>query len=373
MSKYKVLYIDDDASEHGLAQIEPMIDTLEESGRFSITPFQSGPFDKISKVLSNVINDYDAIIFDYQLDDRANDEGEKGNVKAPVLAQHFRTEITAEEKGLRDLPFILCSTDDKLQKSYTTDHTSHDLFDLRFRKDKDDLLQVSDWVVALIEGYETLRISADFKVLLNTDIRTLDERIFTRFLDQKIKIPAHEFARRILKDLIYVNGPLIDESTFAARLGVDIGLSEDWNTLKNEVFKKALYTGAFSSGWSRWWMHIINDRFAEVTGQNLASFDANDRVKFISEATGLKKLVVPQRIEGCSSFRYWTICKSYNRPLDPREGFRAVAKVEPKPWQEYSFISKHGAINRVNFDEGLNIHQLDHERYRLTIEQLKNG
>lgn len=371
MSKHKILYIDDDASKLGISRIEPMIDTLEENGKIAITTMQSGTFDKIAFQLMEKIKDFDAIIFDYQLDDAANDDGEKGNIKAPTLAQHLRTEATSKETNLKDVPFILCSTDDKLQKSYTTDQTSHDLFDLRFRKDKGDLLQVSEQIVSLVEGYKLIESTTDFNTILDYDIDKLDERIFSRFASDKNQAPPHEYARTILKDLLYTNGPLIDSETLAARLGIDIEKSSDWNTIKNEVFKDAIYSGSFSNGWERWWMNSITDIFQSITENNLASIDAQSRLQLLIEKTGLKNLVLAERIEGCNSYRYWTVCKSYNKPLDPREGFKAASKQEPKPWQDYSYISKDGAVKRINFDEGLDVHSSDYERYQLTIAQLK--
>lgn len=372
MTKMKVMYIDDDASKRGFSLIEPMIDTLEESGLLEIVPKQSGPFDKITEDILKEINNYDAIIFDYQLDDSVNDSGEKGNVKAPVIAQHLRTEATDAERNIKDLPFILCSTDDKLQKSYSGDRTSHDLFDLRFQKDKGDILQISTQITSLIKGYGQIRSTKDFNELLQFDIRLLDERIFTRFIDQH-HIPAHEYARMILKDLLFINGPLIDEATLAARVGININQSKDWSDLRDKVFVEALYQGIFHEGWKRWWMHSIDDLFTKLTDSTLASVDANVRVELLSNKLSMKNLKAADRIEGCNSFRYWTVCRSYNRPLDPREGFKAACKIEPQPWQDYAFISKHGAVNRINFEKGLDVHPSDYERYRLTLESLKNG
>jgi hypothetical protein len=305
------------------------------------------------------------------LDDAANDDGIKGNIKAPALAQHLRTEATSSETKLKDIPFILCSTDDKLQKSYLTDRTSHDLFDLRFRKDKGNLLLVSDQIVSLIEGYKLIETTDDLSVILNYDANQLDERIFSRFYSTKNQIPSHEYARVILKDLLYTNGPLIDSDTLAARLGIDIEKSTDWSSIKNDVFKDAIYLGAFSKGWERWWMDSVSTNFQKLTGANLASLDAQSRIELLIERTGFTNLVLAERIEGCNSYRYWTVCKSYNKPLDPREGFKAASKQEPKPWQDYSYISKIGALNRINFDEGLDVHPSDSERYQLTIAQLK--
>lgn len=343
MNRYKILYIDDDASKHGITQIQPMIDTLEESEDISIEPIQSAPFDTLSKKIKSIIKDYDAIIFDYQLDDRANDEGKTGNIKAPVLAQHLRTEATSSESETIDVPFILCSTDDKLQKSYQADLTSHDLFDLKFRKDKDNILLVAKQIHSLITGYRTIYSTKEFNKILDYDTTNLDERIFTRFnAHENALIPPHEYARTILKDLIYINGPLIDESIFAARLGIDIEKSEDWENLKNINFKEAKYTGAFSEGWDRWWMDSVNDIFFDLTEINLASVDAQQRIALLKEKSSLNKLVLSEKIEGCNSYRYWTVCKSYNKPFDPREGFKAASEKEPKPWQDYSYISKKG-------------------------------
>ena len=372
MTKYNILYVDDDASKHGLEQIQPMIDTLEENESIKIHPFQSAPFDKLSEQITNVLNDYDAIIFDYQLDDRANDEGQRGNMKAPVIAQHLRTEITNTDKSLKDIPFILCSTNEKLQKSFTSDSTSHDLFDFMFKKDSGNLLVVADRIVALVEGYNTIRSEKNLSKLLDYNHKDLDDRIFSKFLSSREKLPVHEYASTTLKDLLYIDGPLIGEKKVAARLGIDISESKDWNILLEKYFSKAKYTGVFFSGWNKWWMELINQIFLELTDSNLSSLDAKERVSLLIEKTGLKELKLSKIINGCKSYRYWAICKSYNKPVDPREAFRAYTKKEPKPWQDYSYISKPGAIDRVGFDEGLDVHPIDYERYRLTIENLKN-
>ncbi|MBW4970791.1 hypothetical protein KZY98_10005 [Croceibacter atlanticus] len=372
MAKYNILYIDDDASKHGLEQIQPMIDTLEESDELKIHPFQSGPFDKISESLIKIINDFDAIIFDYQLDDRANDEGERGNMKAPVLAQHLRTEITNTERSLKDIPFILCSTNEKLQKSFTSDSTSHDLFDLKFKKDSSNLLLVTKRIRALVEGYNSIERENDLSNLLQNNYDSLDNRILSKFLSDKKKLPAHEYANSILKDLVYINGPLIGHKTLAARLGIDIENSPHWPALLENYFMPSKYSGVFSGGWDKWWMDSVNDIFLELTGSSLSSIDARERVSLLTEKTECKELKLSDLIEGCRSYRYWTICKSYDKPLDPREAFRAYTKKEPKPWQDHIYISKPGALDRVGFEDGLEIHPNDYDRYRLTIENLKN-
>lgn len=372
MAKYNILYVDDDASKHGLEQIQPMIDTLEENEKIKIHPFQSAPFDKLSEQITNVLNDYDAIIFDYQLDDRANDEGQRGNMKAPVIAQHLRTEITNTDKSLKDIPLILCSTNEKLQKSFTSDSTSHDLFDFMFKKDSGNLLIVAERISALVEGYNSIRKEKDLSKLLNYNYENLDNRIFSKFLSTREKLPAHEYASTILKDLLYIDGPIVGEKIVAARLGLNISESPAWSTLLEEIFLKAKYTGIFNNGWDKWWMESINQVFLELTGNNLSSLDAKERVSLLIEKTGLKDLQLSEIIDGCRSYRYWTICKSYNKPVDPRECFRAYTKREPKPWQDHSYISKPGAIDRVGFDEGLDVHSVDYERYRLTIENLKD-
>lgn len=372
MTKYNILYVDDDASKHGLEQIQPMIDTLEENEEIKIHPFQSAPFDKLSEQITRVLNDHDAIIFDYQLDDRANDQGERGNMKAPVIAQHLRTEITNTDKTLKDIPFILCSTNEKLQKSFTADSTSHDLFDFMFKKDSGDLLDVGERIAALVEGYNLIRKEKDLSKLLDYNYEKLDNRIFSKFLSISEKLPAHEYANTILKDLLYIEGPLISEKTLAARLGLDINKSSDWPTLLEKFFSTAKYSGVFHKGWDKWWMESINQVFLELIGSNLSALDAKERVSLLIEKTGLKELELSEIINGCKSYRYWTICKSYNKPVDPREAFRAYTKKEPRPWQDNSYISKPGAIDRVGFDEGIDVHPVDYERYRLTIENLKN-
>ena len=126
----------------------------------------------------------------------------------------------------------------------------------------------------------------------------------------------------------------------------------------------------FSDAWDRWWMHKLNDWWQNIEEKNtLASLDARDRVEILKERFGLQKLVVAEPIEKSSSYRYWTVCQGFERPLDPREGLRIDEK-DPLPWQETRYISVEAALERIKRDEGIKIHPMERDRFNDIKESL---
>ena len=160
-----------------------------------------------------------------------------------------------------------------------------------------------------------------------------------------------------------VPGPLIDENYLSARLGIDRKASADWDALKYELLKETRYRGVFSDAFDRWWMYKINDWWQKIEKENtLASLDARERIEILKERLGLQRLTVAETIIKSSSYRYWTVCQGFERPLDPREGLRIDEK-DPLPWQETRYISIEAALERVKHDQGLKVHPLERERF----------
>jgi len=177
----------------------------------------------------------------------------------------------------------------------------------------------------------------------------------------------------ILKDLIYAKGVLINEKYLASRLGIDKENSEDWEQVK-EIFSDAKYTGVFFDGWDRWWMHEVDNIFEKISTTYLSYLDAKERVATLKEKLSLENLNFFQPIEENYSYDYWTVCKALAKPLDPMEGFRVYSTSEPKPWQEYEYVSLFALLNPQTLqDKDIKIHSLDKEKADRKLAKYNNG
>ena len=364
MSKYRVLYIDDEKDD----LTQPIKKKLEAKGSLEIILSKPENFeDQIDKLYTE-LDGCVALILDLQLNGpQENVTNEKGDVfqvkyQAPPLAQMIRTYAT--EGNLPDIPIILCSTEDKIQISFSRDFTSHDLFDWTFLKD-DINDETIEKIVSLIKGYQNLRKNIkDFDKSLDRNYSEIDERILSRFVTEE-NPPIHEIARVIFKDIVQPTGVLINELTLAARLGVDIEESgESWGKLKDNFFNTSCYYGIYHESWTRWWNDKVLDVFEDITDENLASLDADTRVFLLIEKTGIEGLKAAQPIELFESNVFWNICEVTKKPLDPFEGFKISGKEEPKPWQDYSYVSLFAVVTEPDLitKKGIKIHPSDHDR-----------
>ena len=378
MSKYKVFYLDDEKEDLTI----PYKKKLEITGLLDINLKKPYNFEKELDRLIEELKSCDALILDLQLDgpqeedsDKegkdANEDEKKFKVRyqAPPLAQMIRT--LASEGEIPDLPIILCSTEDKVKDSFNRDFTSHDLFDWTFLKDDIDEETINK-IVSLIDGYQILnKNKKDFSTSLGRDYNELDQRILSRFIIED-NPPTHEIARVIFKDIVQPTGLLINERTLAARLGVDMSKNVGCcNAFIDKHFSKTKYDGVFHTSWNRWWNDRVNDVFEEITNENLASLDANLRVSLLIEKTEFKDLIVAEPIELFESTNYWNICEITEKPLDPFEGFKISGKEEPKPWQDYAFVSLLAIVTMPDLikKKGIKIHPSDLER--LAFERKK--
>lgn len=384
MSKYKVFYLDDEKEDLTL----PYKKKLELTGLLDIKLNKPYNFEKELDRLIEELKSCDALILDLQLDGPQEEDSNKGGngseektsnedenkfkvrYQAPPLAQMIRT--LATEGEISDLPIILCSTEDKVRDSFNRDFTSHNLFDWTFLKDDIDE-DTSKKIASLIGGYKILnKNKKDFSTSLGRNYNELDQRILSRFIIED-KPPIHEIARVIFKDIVQPPGLLIDERTLAARLGIDMSKNiESWNAFISKHFSKTKYDGVFHTSWNRWWNDRVNDIFEEITNENLASLDGNSRVSLLIEKTEFKDLIVAEPIEFFESTNYWNICEITGKPLDPFEGFKISGKEEPKPWQDYAFISLFAILTKPNLikKNGIKVHPSDLERLSLQRKKI---
>jgi hypothetical protein len=370
------IYLDDEEPR----TVRPYIDEVERHcGGLNISLHSPQVYQKQISALQK--ENYDGLILDLRLDQHANWEktngGEKAHYRGTTLAQEIRTRAT--EGKYRDCPIVLWSTDDRLKSSYYKDHTGHDLFDLKCVKEEiekeDQANLIAIRLVSLVQGYEeiatikgeTRRSKSQFHRFLGFDepLEFIDPRI-TSYFDSKVgSIPIHEYARFILRDLLDAPGPLIDERILAARLGIDITASKDFQKLKNTYLENAAYKGPFRDGWKRWWSYFVEDwwKSLENSPGPLRSIPARERVAFLKKVTRLKGLISAKPIKDDYSELFWTICQVSESPLDPRDGFVIYVK-DYKLWQDKLYVSIEHALSGEMEEKGLIIDPLERERFK---------
>jgi len=310
------------------------------------------------------LKDYDGLLLDLRTDEFS----ENSNFTGSVWGQHVRDLATDIKLDVKDVPIVLFSTDDKLRATYFKDLTSNNIFD-RFLTKGNSPDNAKMKMISLANGYQKISKEKNFDKLLEIDINNLDPRIFSRFEGGE-DIPTHEYAQMILKDLIYAKGVLINEKYLAARLGIDKDNSEDWNKVK-EIFAPSMYKGVFSDGWERWWMFAVDKLFNERAETFLTYLDAKERVAILKEKLNLKNLIFPDPIDKNESYDYWAVCKALKKPLDPNEAFKVYTRSEPKPWQEYEYISLSAWLEKSPRIEEKNIviHPADKEKLNIKLEK----
>ncbi len=359
----KYLYIDDESDD----TISSFVHKLS-NDKLTIEPIQVDKVNSEDFFINNLQN-YDGILLDLRTDEFSV----TSNFTGSVWGQHIRDLVTNKKVDI-DIPIVLFSTDKKLRETYFKDMTSNNIFDRFLTKDNipDNAI---DKLISLANGYQQILKTKNFHNLLNMDISNLDERIFSRFKKtdgtSNLDIPAHEYAQMILKDLIYSKGVLINEKYLASRLGIDKDTSDGWEQVK-EKFLETKYTGVFSDGWDRWWMYSVDDIFEEISGTYLSYLDAKEKVKILKEKLNLENLNYPEPIiseDGTIknySYRYWTMCKALKRPMDANEGFKVYTRQEPKPWQEYEYVSLQALLEEDSLvEKDIKVHSLDREKYYL--------
>jgi hypothetical protein len=356
MRKVKYLFIDDEKN----STTKAIIDGFNDTNLIEAVYCEPRKFEDQLNYLDRELKKYNGLILDLRLDGST-----KLNLQytAGSLAQELR-----KKTANIDIPIILCSTDQKIEDLYGKDQTSYDLFDYFILKEASpDWLKHASILCAIAIGYKTIK---DFKFnlekIFKRDLSSLDQRIFGNFIDKKMKFPVHALAGHIIKELIEQPGPLIDESRLAARLGIDIKTSKDWDNLIKKHFSKAKYTGVFSSGWDRWWADCIIEIFNKLTGERLSTLDANQRVTLLKDKTKLKKLTAATPIVNSVSTNFWTICEYFKKPLDPMEGFKVFSYKELRPWQDEIYLSFEAAAQRRG-----NIHPTEKARLELAKKARK--
>lgn len=304
----------------------------------------------------------DGLILDLRLDDYPNIEHKKANFRGTSLAQEIRTR--QKEGILKPFPVVLFSGNDKVANSL--ENSGKDLFDICIEKESIDdttYIPYRHKLHALAEGYKIIsKLNSNLPSVLKVDMEIIDNRFLSE-LNNLSGNPSHVIARFILNELIEKQGLLIDEGILAARLGVDISLSDDWDKIL-ESLSFSRYLGIFSSGWTRWWMPMVEQWWKESINSEsyLRSTPATERVKMIKEKFGIANIYPSEKIEKSDSEEYWTICKGYNRPLDPVDGLIIDGQENLYPWQDSEYVSIDAALRKKNVDNWKKVAKIEEVR-----------
>ena len=149
--------------------------------------------------------------------------------------------------------------------------------------------------------------------------------------------------------------------------------SNDWPRLRDEIFGRTRYNGAFSKSWPRWWSNEVTNLFEEISSYTLSSLDAQERVSALIDRTGLTKLTPAEPIKHNNSHWYWTICEVFRTPLDPAEGFKLASGREPLAWQDYDYVSLEALLEeKLTTDLDRSLHPDEVERYKLIRDEMFN-
>ncbi|MFX0208596.1 MAG: hypothetical protein ACFFDT_21620, partial [Candidatus Hodarchaeota archaeon] len=286
------LCIDDENT----AALKPSLDLIEQSADIKIHLIEP---EKLEDSIDNIKkSNSDGLILDLRLD-------KKVGYRGPTVAQELRTRMVEGE--LRPFPIVLWSVDENLQSSFNRDDTAQDLFDLIYIKDGIESAQMARELISFVKGYNAINEHLEggcteiytMLGLGDDESEMLDPRIGDIFRGLDKPKSAHEYARYIHKELILIQGPLIDEQVLAARLGIDIEKSPAWKELTGPLSDNCGYRGAFNDAWPRWWARKLESWWLEFSGKKtpLRRLQATERVEILNNNFGKGAFVQASLIE----------------------------------------------------------------------------
>ena len=371
MNKPIYLYIDDENGSSEISTLNGFNDTkIIKVERFNLSNFRD--FGSLKKELERACNnnEFDGLIIDLRLDGAGEDRTE---FNATAITSELRS-ISARG-DIRSFPIVLCSTEEKIKRTYDSDRTSHDLFDYQLSKSntEPDWTKISTKLKSLAEGYswiQSCKRTPD-EIIGVSKLEIIDERIVEKLLNFSV---TYDFTHFVIKNFFHQTNPLISERTLAARLGIDLAQTppEVWKKLSISILDEIRYKGLFAEGWKRWWADGLVEWFNQLSSEKLAFLNAESRVKILKTKIGLQEIVHATPLKFCASSEFWSICEGYKVPIDPLEAFKIHTTADLKPWQESKVISLLAILEREGVvDRGLKPHHSEMERIEFIKKELE--
>lgn len=303
MTEFKGMFIDDNP-EHSL--VYSNILSLLEYPNQSKLLVSAEPVTEFSEMVKKVIDsNVDILFLDYRLDEILVDKcfDNSTSYKGGGLAQFLREKastITGDSQPtytFKDIPIVLISSEDNIQRLYEPEQTTHDLFDAVYSKRTIGLeieqQKFSKKFFSLIVGYKRLAKYVNDNdtnvVLAIFKLKDEDNEGQEIVKKQEIVKPlnkstlAHVRARFLLKYILRREGVLLSKHELVARLGTTMESFDSMNSVKlTSELEDAKYEGIFAEGWERWWQHKIEDLFFRYEILRPYSLTAEERTSKIN-------------------------------------------------------------------------------------------
>ena len=345
MTKLKFLCVDDHASD-----LNALVKLLQKAGDDIVfTPVLPGSFESMLETVRQANPPFDGVLLDLRLDQNQGRDGANVYYNAAELATLFRGEMA--NRRVVDVPIVLWTISAKLKKTYIPNPFSHDLFDMVLDKERiggdleyrrrslSQMVSVARGFKDIIETAVRAKSFSDF--LSPPDASILDPRIGAHLAIRGPAKAISGIARFILIELIGKNGPLIDESTLCARLGVTISSFQN-SSLQKHCNKIAKYKGPFSDGWTRWWWAAIdawwNARFPDQPP--MVALEAEERVAILNDTFKKSLLEADTPLDAGYSTKFSTCCAVLGRPIDRSDGYMLALGPGAQPWQDRGYVSR---------------------------------
>jgi hypothetical protein len=367
--KLKFLYLDDED-----IQTTKSIPELLESENEELSIVVKNPLPFASQIKQLKDEQIDGLILDLRLD-QFKHNNQKAEYRATTLAQEIRSR--SSEGLLSSFPIIICSTDSKLKKSFYRNLGEQEVFDMKFLKNEDmidNAQKTARELVSLAKGYKLIsQIGSnkkntnlsDYFRLKNSEVELLDERLINHFSTLTVRLPVHEYAKFILRELVLKQSVLIDEGILQSRLGLnETAKGERGYSVLMEILSKFAYVGPFHEAWPRWWWPQINDWWHSFVKppRGVATLTASERIQAINSKLKLR-LKPAEPISPNYERKFWTICQFYKLPLDLFDGLLLDLGYELLPWQDPLYISLKAAVDPNSRLESFKINSIDKARY----------
>lgn len=328
----KYLYIDDETEE----SVEGIIKHLNtEPEKLVVEHEQPKTWNiQVKKLISdNYLNQFEGLLLDLKLE---FSQGEENDVKyyGSDLAQTIRTAVKAGQ--IKDLPILLCSTDDKLKDFF--DKTSVNLFDKKYNKDRElPLANTISEFVDFAEAYKVLNEGVLLKDILRSSENLVTDLIAVESVYNTF-VTSHEKAIFLYNQIILTPGLLIDEDLLAIRLGVDKDKSTDWLPMLEKISQICKYTGVLSLAFERWWLKDLLVWWKAQFKKGIKITTARDRVEHLKAYFNINNLTPLELPNNHKYDTFWYKCVMSNYPLESADGLRTLD--QPRyVWHEPSYIS----------------------------------
>lgn len=379
----KYLYLDDNDKITRDGDVE-LLNSI--SKRIEVETEYPSSWKQRSKTIFDNLKTIDGIILDWEFTNKSEDakhgtlQAEDVDFSAESLAEHIRVNVV--QNSVKDVPIILCSADKNKAFSniLNREMTSRNLFDLTFIKSdlfghhvKGAEAQLYDLAISYRYFQQKQFNLLECLSITESEVGKLDIRFIDQLENTANSKTTHDLVRFLLQEFIFREGPLIDESVLASRLGIDKDKSgEDWlQILKSIKEAQIAYQGVLSIGWQRYWSFRLLDWWDNCfKGIDLRTTSATERVGILNKHFNLK-LITAEKLKFTTSDEFWTICYGTKKPLDPVNGF-IIGDSICNPWLELQYVSAIAELEKID-SNAWRINVIDRERFNRFKAMISKG